>query len=317
MLDDGERSEGVATSEPDDPALDSYSRTVMAVAERIGPSVVAVSRGGGASGSGFRFTPDGYVLTNAHVVETASEVRIRGIDGASHHGVVVGIDPHTDLAVVRATADNAEFASLGSSARLRVGQLVVAIGNPLGFDFTVSAGVIGALGRPLRTPSGRLVENVIQSDAALNPGNSGGPLSDSAGRVVGVSVAMIRGAQGIGFAVPIDTARWVIGEILAHGRVRRSFLGIAGRNRPIGRKLQRALDLSQESGALVERVEPKSPSAGVLQPGDVLLSMAGKPVLGIDDVHRLLTGWPSGKLLPLTLLRGTKLLNAAVRPTGT
>jgi S1-C subfamily serine protease len=317
MLDDAERTERVATGEPDDPALDSYSRTVMAVAERIGPSVVAVSRGGGASGSGFRFTPDGYVLTNAHVVETAGEVRIRGIDGASHRGVVVGTDPHTDLAVIRATADNAEFASLGSSARLRVGQLVVAIGNPLGFDFTVSAGVIGALGRPLRTPSGRLVENVIQSDAALNPGNSGGPLSDSAGRVVGVSVAMIRGAQGIGFAVPIDTARWVIGEILAHGRVRRSFLGIAGRNRPLGRKLQRALDLSQESGALVERVEPKSPSAGVLEPGDVLLSMAGKPVLGIDDVHRLLTGWPSGKLLPLTLLRGTKLLNAAVRPTGT
>jgi S1-C subfamily serine protease len=316
MLDDAERTERLTAGEAEDAALDSYSRTVTTVAERVGPSVVAVSRGGGSSGSGFRFTPDGYILTNAHVVDTAREVSIRGIDGASRRGVVVGTDPHTDLAVVRATGETGEFASLGSSAKLRVGQLVVAIGNPLGFDFTVSAGVIGALGRPLRTQSGRLVENVIQSDAALNPGNSGGPLSDSLARVIGVSVAMIRGAQGIGFAVPIDTAQWVISEILAYGRVRRSFLGIEGRNRPIGRRLQRALGISQDGGALVERVLPKSPASGVLEPGDVLLSMNGATVSGIDDIHRLLTGWPSGTLLPLTLFRGTKVLDAAVRPRG-
>jgi S1-C subfamily serine protease len=316
MFDDQASTERPESSEPEDAALDSYSRTVMAVAERVGPSVVAVARPGGASGSGFRFTPDGYILTNAHVVDTEREVSIRGIDGAPHRGVVVGTDPHTDLAVVRATGETADFASLGSSAKLRVGQLVVAVGNPLGFDFTVSAGVIGALGRPLRSQSGRLLENVIQSDAALNPGNSGGPLSDSRAEVVGVSVAMIRGAQGIGFAVPIDTARWVIGEILAHGRVRRSFLGIEGRNRPIGRRLQRALGLSQEGGALVDRVQPRSPAAGVLEPGDAILSMNGTAVLGIDDIHRLLSGWPSGKLLPLTLLRGTKVVHAAVRPTS-
>jgi S1-C subfamily serine protease len=297
----------------DDP-VDSYSRTVIGVVERLGPAVVGLSRGHGG-GSGFVFTPDGYVLTNAHVVEGARDVRIARGDGSSETGRVIGSDPHTDLAVVRGSG-GAAHAELGSSASLRVGQLVVAIGNPLGFDFTVSAGVVSALGRSMRSASGRLIENMIQSDVALNPGNSGGPLADAHGRVIGVSVAIIRGAQGIGFAVPIDTARWVVSEILTHGRVRRSFLGIAARTRTIDRRLTHALHLAQETGVEVEKVDGGSPSAGVLEPGDVLVAVDGRPVQTIDDVHRFLTGWPAGKLLPLVVLRGGKKIDAAVRPSA-
>ncbi len=301
----------------DDDALDSYSRAVTGVVERLRPAVVGISRGRGG-GSGFVFTPDGYVLTNAHVVDDAREVKITFGDGSTKSGAVIGADPHTDLAVVRARslAAGAAPADLGSSARLRVGQLVVAIGNPLGFDFTVSAGVVSALGRGMRSESGRLIENMIQSDVALNPGNSGGPLADSRGRVIGVSVAIIRGAQGIGFAVPIDTARWVIGEILAHGKVRRSFLGIAARTRPIDRRLARSAGIGQKSGVEIQKVEPASPSAGVLEAGDVLVTMDGEAVETIDDVHRRLTGWQAGKLLPLVVLRGGRRVDVAVRPTG-
>jgi S1-C subfamily serine protease len=192
---------------------------------------------------------------------------------------------------------------------------VVAIGNPLGFDFTVSAGVVSAVGRAMRSASGRLIENMIQSDVALNPGNSGGPLADSGGRVVGVSVAVIRGAQGIGFAVPIDTARWVVGEILAHGCVRRSYLGLLARTRVVDRRLARSLGLAQESGAEVQKVEPGSPSAGVIEVGDVVVTMDGETVRTIDDVHRRLSGWPAGKLLPVVVLRGKQRVDLAVRPT--
>jgi S1-C subfamily serine protease len=299
----------------DDGELDAYSRAVMGVVDRVGPAVVGVSRGTGG-GSGFSFTPDGYILTNAHVVDGARVVRLTYGDGSTRSGAVVGSDPHTDLAVVRSEGEASAHAELGRSATLRVGQLVVAIGSPLGFDFTVSAGVVSAVGRAMRSQSGRLIENMIQSDVALNPGNSGGPLADSRGRVVGVSVAVIRGAQGIGFAVPIDTARWVIGEILTHGQVRRSYLGLAARTRAIDRRLQRSVGIAQESGAEVQRVEPGSPSAGVIEVGDVLVSMDGETIRTIDDVHRRLTGWPSGKLLPLVVLRGKKRLDLAVRPTG-
>jgi S1-C subfamily serine protease len=303
-----------AEEAPDEPALDSYSRAVMGVVERVGPAVVGVSRGR-SGGSGFLFTPDGYILTNAHVVEGARAVKLTFGDGSTQTGSVVGNDPHTDLAVVRSAGGASRHARLGSSDRLRVGQLVVAIGSPLGFDFTVSAGVVSAVGRAMRSASGHLIENMIQSDVALNPGNSGGPLADSHGRVVGVSVAVIRGAQGIGFAVPIDTARWVVGEILAHGRVRRSYLGIRARTRALDRRLGRSVGLEQESGVEVDEVEAGSPSAGVIQTGDVLVTMDGEVVATIDEVHRRLTGWPAGKLLPLVVLRGRRRVDLAVRPT--
>lgn len=307
--------EGSEPPDGEDAPLDAYSRAVMGVVARVSPAVVGVSRGRG-TGSGFFFTPDGYVLTCAHVVDGAREVKISSADGSTQSAVVLGSDPHTDLAVVRAAGEGIAPAELGRSSALQVGQLVVAIGNPLGFDVTVSAGVVSALGRSMRSESGRLIENMIQSDVALNPGNSGGPLSDSRGRVVGVSVAIIRGAQGIGFAVPIDTAQWVIGEILAHGRVRRSYIGIAARTRTLDRRLARATGLTQATGVEVEKVEPGSPSAGVLESGDVLVAMNGEPVSTIDDVHRRLTGWSAGTLLPLVVVRGKRRLDLAVRPTA-
>jgi S1-C subfamily serine protease len=320
LEDDPDRAPDPAVSLParaadDEGELDAYSRAVMGVVDHVGPAVVGVSRGNGG-GAGFSFTPDGYILTNAHVVEGARTVRLTYGDGSTRSGAVVGSDPHTDLAVVRGGGEASAHAELGRSSSLRVGQLVVAIGSPLGFDFTVSAGVVSAVGREMRSQSGRIIENMIQSDVALNPGNSGGPLADSRGRVVGVSVAVIRGAQGIGFAVPIDTARWVIGEILTHGRVRRSYLGLAARTRVIDRRLQRATGIAQESGAEVQRVESGSPSAGVIEIGDVLVAMDGETIRTIDDVHRHLTGWPSGKLLPLVVLRGKKRLDVAVRPSS-
>jgi S1-C subfamily serine protease len=206
-------------------------------------------------------------------------------------------------------------AALGRSVGLRVGQLVVAIGNPLGFSFTVSAGVVSALGRSMRAQSGRLIDNMIQSDVALNPGNSGGPLVDSRGRVVGVNTAIILGAQGLSFSVPIDTAHWVIGELLTRGRVRRAFMGVAVRDRPLDKRLARSLGIAQASGVEIQGVEGASPSAGVLETRDILLSANGATVTTVDELHRLLTTWSAGKLLPLRLLRGAKLVDAAVRPT--
>jgi S1-C subfamily serine protease len=302
-------------SDPEDAALDAYSRAVTGVVERVGPTVVGVARGPG-SGSGFVFTPDGCILTNAHVVGKAPAVEVTLSDGRELRATVVGTDPHTDLAVARVSATSLSHAELGSSSRLRVGQLVVAIGNPLGFQFTVSAGVVSAVGRSMRAESGRLIDNMVQTDVAMNPGNSGGPLADSRGRVVGVNTAIIRGAQGIGFAVPVDTAGWVIGEILGYGHVRRSYMGIGARTRPLDRRLARSLGIEQASGVEVEQVEPTSPSAGVLQAGDVLVALDGTPVTSIDEIHRRLTGWPAGKLLPLVVLRGKTKVDVAVRPTA-
>jgi S1-C subfamily serine protease len=250
------------------------------------------------------FTPDGYALTNAHVVERAERLAIGLTDGASVSGRVIGIDLPTDLAVIRVDANGLPFARFGDSSRLRVGQLVVAIGNPLGYSSTVSAGVISALGRAMRSQTERLVENIIQTDVALNPGNSGGPLVDSRGAVVGINTAMILGAQGISFAIPINTAGWVVGQLMAKGRVRRSHLGIAGQNRPLHRALARRLGLEQASGVEVMGVETGGPAVeGGLHTGDIVVALGGQPVSTVDDVHRVLNAWPVGHALRVVVLR--------------
>jgi S1-C subfamily serine protease len=319
---EGDRmDEALPSREPgaprDDSPLDAYSHAVTSVVEKIGPAVVGVTRPRReGSGSGFVFTPDGHVLTNAHVVGRARELELTLSDGSTHPAHVVGADPHTDLAVVRMDATPPAHAELGRSAGLRVGQLVVAIGNPLGFSFTVSAGVVSALGRSMRAQSGRLIDNMIQSDVALNPGNSGGPLVDSRGRVVGVNTAIIMGAQGLSFSVPIDTAHWVIGELITRGRVRRAFMGVAVRDRPLDKRLARSLGLMQASGVEIQSVEGASPSAGVLEAHDIVVSANGEKLATVDALHRLLTRWHAGKLLPLRLVRRAKLVEAAIRPTA-
>ncbi|HEX9604853.1 MAG TPA: trypsin-like peptidase domain-containing protein [Myxococcales bacterium] len=302
-------------------ALDAYSRAVVSVVEKVGPAVVAVSvksrrrfrpEGGG---SGVLFTPDGYLLTNAHVVRGAREVTVALSDGSSHAANVVGSDPATDLAVAQIDGARLPAAELGKSASLRVGQLVVAIGNPLGFSFTVSAGVVSALGRSLRAQDGRLMDAIIQSDVALNPGNSGGPLVDSRGRVVGINTAMILGAQGLSFSVPVDTARWVLGELMHHGRVRRGVLGFAGQERPLDRRLSRKHALAQRTGVEVMEIVPgKAAAAAGLKSGDILLSFDGKTVASVDDVHKLLDASSIGRKMKLHALRGAELVDLEVVP---
>jgi S1-C subfamily serine protease len=311
--------------------LDAYSHAVTSVVDRVGPAVVSIQVSSGKStsarngargrpsgegaGSGVVFTPDGYLLTNAHVVEGARRVRVTALDGATDEAYVVGVDPPTDLAVLR-TERPIAHAELGRSGSLRVGQLCVAIGNPLGFAATVSAGVISAVGRAMRGHAGRMLENVIQSDVALNPGNSGGPLVDSRGRVVGINTAIILGAQGLSFSVPSDTARWVAGEILRQGKVVRSWLGISAQTRPIDPRLRRGLNLTVDTGVEVMRVEPNSPAAGAgFQPGDILIGLDGKAAATIDEVQRRLASWPVGQLLRAELLRRTRRLERVVFPT--
>jgi len=302
----------------DDALLDAYSRAVVTAAERVGPSVVRVDTRGRddtngvrrraeatGSGSGFVFTPDGLILTNSHVVEGAHAVEVTLADGPGLQADVVGRDPDTDLAVLRVTARGLAVASLGESARLRPGQLVIAIGNPYGFDHTITTGVVSALGRSLRARTGRLIENLIQTDAALNPGNSGGPLVTSAGDVVGVNTAVILGGQGISFAIPADTARRVVVDLIAHGHVRRSYVGIAGRDHRIARSLARALTLPRESGVLVVSVVNGGPAhrAGMRE-GDVIVEAEGMPIARVDDLHRLLTDELIGRTIGLGIVRG-------------
>jgi S1-C subfamily serine protease len=305
----------------DDELLDAYSRAVVSVVEQVGPSVVSVAvrtrarRRMDGAGSGLLFTPDGYVLTNAHVVASAKEFKVTRTDGTESPARLVGADAATDLAIVHIEGSHLPAAELGESDKLKVGQLAVAIGNPLGYSSTVSAGVISALGRTLRAQDGRLMEEIIQVDAALNPGNSGGPLVDSRGRVVGVNTAVIMGAQGIGFAVPINTARWVIVELMREGRVRRGFLGLTGQSRPIDARLRRHHGLAGTNGVEVMGIDSSGPAgkAGLAE-GDVIVRMDERRVSSVDDFHRSLGKDSIGRALRLELLRGVYLKVLEVTP---
>ena len=319
--------------EPDDEALlDAYSRAVVNAAEAVSPAVVkidVVKRAAGAgsrpdtqqretrgSGSGFVFTPDGLILTNSHVAGGAARIDVTVSDGQRFDADLIGDDPHTDLAVIKISGPKMASATLGNSRRVRVGQLAIAIGNPYGFECTVTAGVVSALGRSLRAQSGRLIDDVIQTDAALNPGNSGGPLVDSSGAVIGVNTAIIMPAQGICFATAIDTAKVVVGQLLRHGRVRRGYIGVAGQNAPLPRRIVRYFDLAIEAGVRVMSVEAGSPaSESGLEEGDVIVAWDDAPVPSIDALHRLLTEQYLGTSVEVTVLRRSEKLRRTIRPT--
>jgi S1-C subfamily serine protease len=312
---------------PDYALLDAYSQAVVGAAEKISPSVVKIditqaartrsgeSRERQGGGSGFVFTPDGLILTNSHVVHGATRIGVSFSDGRRFPAHTIGDDPATDLAVIRIDAPNLPVASLGDSQRLRVGQLVIAVGNPYGFQYTVTAGVVSALGRSLRSYAGRLIEDVIQTDASLNPGNSGGPLVTSDGQVVGVNTATIMGAQGLCFAIGINTAKFVAGRILQHGKIRRSYIGVEAQTTQLHRRLVRFYDLPKETGVVVMSVESGSPAQRTgLREGDVIVALDGTPVAGVDDLHRLLTDAKVGASSALTILRWTEKLELNVVP---
>jgi S1-C subfamily serine protease len=312
------------TEKSDAELLDAYSRAVISVVDGVGPSVVSIgvdkrpSRRGPereGAGSGVVLAPDGYILTNSHVVHNARRLATTFTDGGQANAALIGEDPATDLAVIRAEASGLSYALLGDSAALRVGQLVIAMGNPLGFQSTVSTGVVSALGRALRGRDGRLIESIIQHTAPLNPGNSGGPLLDSRGEVVGINTAIIMMAQGIGFAIPANTARWVVSQLLTHGRVRRGYLGIAGRERPLHRRLVVFHDLPNERAVEIMSVEADGPArqAG-LREGDLVVAIDEHMVNSIDDLHRFLADWPIGSPVMLTVLRGPDRLTVRVSP---
>ncbi|MDB5406099.1 MAG: peptidase and chymotrypsin/Hap [Rhodospirillales bacterium] len=301
-----------------DEILDSYSRTVSGVAEQVGPAVVRVEsrtqRGGGV-GSGVVVAPDGLVLTNSHVVAAAERVRLAFAEGGETEALMLGDDPDTDLALLRAELPRGvPAARLGDSKKVRRGHLVIAIGNPLGFESSVTAGVVSALGRSLRSSSGRLIDDVIQTDAALNPGNSGGPLVSGTGEVVGINTAMIGGAQGLCFAVSSNTATFVIGEFIAHGRVRRAHLGVAAQTIPLPRRLAVATG-SGPRAVRIGNVEPNSPAdRGGLRVGDILLSVDGMPVDGADDLIRLLGSDRIGRPTPLAVIQNGRVNRVEVTP---
>jgi S1-C subfamily serine protease len=259
--------------------------------------------------------PDGYILTNDHVVHQADQLTATLADGSKLQAALVGTDPGTDLALIRAVASNLPYATLGDSALVRVGQLVIAIGNPFGFQSTVSTGVVSALGRALRSPQGRLIENIVQHTAPLNPGNSGGPLVDSRGRVVGVNTAIIAIAQGIGFSIPSNTAKWVVSQILTHGRVRRAYLGIAGRQRSLNRRLVRFFKLAKEQAVEVISVDPQGPAGRAgMKEGDFILAVSDQAVTSVDDLHRFLAEGFIGRMVPMTILRGQDKFQLEVIP---
>jgi S1-C subfamily serine protease len=311
--------------------LDAYSQAVINAAERASPSVVNIdvhqrprSQQAGdprqppqshGSGSGFIFTPDGFILTNSHVVHQASRIDVTLSDGRRFQADLVGDDPDTDIAVIRIHGPDLVPVPLGDSQTIRVGQVVLAIGNPYGFQCTVTAGVVSALGRSLRSRSGRLIDNVIQTDAALNPGNSGGPLVTSRGEVIGVNTAVILPAQGLCFAVAINTATFVAGRLIRDGKVRRSYIGVAGQDVPLPRRLARVHNLSTDSGILVVSIEPQSPAqhAGLAE-GDVIVAYNGSSISGIDDLHRQLTEQQVGTRSRLTIIRRTQMLRLDIVP---
>jgi len=331
--DESQRRPATSHGAPDAPLLDAYSTAVTAAVDHISPSVAHIEvhlpagrtrsgepreRQGG--GSGFVFTPDGLILTNSHVVHDAARIAVTLSDGRHMPATLIGEDPASDLAVIR--LERAQFddvglvaAELGDSQKLRVGQIAIAIGAPYGFQSTVTAGVVSALGRSLRSYSGRLIDDVIQTDASLNPGNSGGPLVDSLGRVIGVNTATILPAQGICFAIGINTAKFVASRLLRDGRIRRSYIGVSGQTVPLHRRVVRFYDLAKEMGALVLSVEENSPAkrAG-LRGGDVIVALEGQPVAGVDDLHRLLTELRVGVSSTLTVVRHTEKLDLRIVP---
>src|SRR5437660_5345191 len=324
-----------AAAEPlahtDDDAMDVYSRAVITAADKVSPSVVYIEveqpirsrspniprtpqerRG---SGSGFIFTPDGFILTNSHVVHGAKKIEVTLSDGHKHEADLIGDDPDTDLAVIRINAPNLVPAQLGDAQKIRVGQVVIAIGNPYGFQYSVTAGVVSALGRSLRAQTGRLMDAVIQTDAALNPGNSGGPLIHSRGEVIGVNTAMMLPAQGICFATSIDTANFVASRLVRDGKVSRSYIGLAGQNVPLPRRIVRYYDLAVESGILVVSFEENSPAKkGGVREGDIIVGFDEQPTKGIDDLHKLLTEDRIGRKSSLVVIRGTHKLSLDVIP---
>ena len=306
--------------------LDEYSRTVVSAADRVGSAVVNIDikqrlesqrgpREVGGSGSGFVIAPDGFILTNSHVVHAANQIAVSLPDGREYSGQLVGDDPDTDLAVIRIGAPHLAHVRLADSENLHVGQVVIAIGNPLGFQASVTAGVISALGRSMHAQSGRLIDNIIQTDAALNPGNSGGPLVNSAGEVIGVNTAMIRPAQGICFAIASNTAKFVAGWLIKEGKIRRSYVGVAGQNVPIHRRVVRFYNLPLETGVLVVSVEKNSPAEKTgLREGDVIVAFNAKAIGSIHELHKMLMGEQIGVQSEITIVRHTEKLALAITP---
>lgn len=299
--------------------LDPYSQRVAQAFDRVGPSVVHIAARNGkglqGTGSGVLFTPDGYLLTNSHVIASSKAISVSLTDGQTHEAELVGDDPATDLAVLRLSSTPLPFAAFGSSAGLRVGQLVVAIGNPFGFQATVTAGIVSALGRTLRSSSGRLIESIVQTDAPLNPGNSGGPLVDGHGRVVGINTAMIGGAQGICFAIGVDTATDVVSRLMRDGKVRRSRLGLSAQTTPLDSRLVARLKRKAATAVLISEVQPGSAAekAGI-GVGDILLEFDGAPVATVDDLHRLLTAERTGVACVAQMIRQGRIAHLDVTP---
>lgn len=304
--------------------LDAYSRSVTTVVEQVAPAVVSIvvqtqtnrrELAMAGAGSGVVIAPDGYVLTNSHVVRGFESLNVRFMDGVTMSAILIGDDPPTDLAVIQVDASGLPYAVIGDSDSLKVGQVVIAIGNPLGFDSTVSTGVVSALGRALRSQDGRLIENIIQHTAPLNPGNSGGPLVNSCGQVVGINTAIIAMAQEIGFSIPSNTANRVVSQLLLHGKVKRGYLGIVAGTRRLDRRLVRFLNLSEEMAIEVVSVAPDGPgSQAGIEPGDLLVAIDDRRLSSVDDLHRFLTEWPVGNPVKLTIVRGKEKMQVEVKP---